>query len=376
MATANIQDRGKSLTERAVSWLEERLPPGWSVEFPTAARLDLSAPSEDRKLSLKGPNNSTIAAIAVEEKQSISPRGVLDLLVGVRTARNMGAHLPLLVVAPWISRRTQELLAEQGLSYIDMTGNALLRIDNPPLYMQAEGAARNPAPKERGRAQLRGAKAARLIRLLADIRPPYGLGELAEATGLAPGYVSRLLDSLYREALIERPPRGPVESVDLVGLLRRWASSYDVFESNDAQAFIAPSGVDELLANLADKAAAEPKLYITGSIAAARLAPVTAPAMLLAYCDAPAEVASRLGLLEADEGANVTLLRPFDPVVWQRGSSEGGLSFAAPSQIAVDCLTGNGRMPAEGEALLQWMVANEEAWRDRSLQGAGTPGAS
>lgn len=280
----------------------------------------------------------------------------------------MGAHLPLLVVAPWISKRTQELLAEQNLSYIDMTGNALLRIDNPPFYLQTEGSSRNPAPRERGRAQLRGAKAARLIRLLADVRPPYGVGELAEATGLAPGYVSRLLDALYREALIERSPRGPVETVDLAGLLRRWASSYDVFESNDSQAFIAPSGIDELLTVLGGKSAAEAQLVITGSVAASRLAPVTAPAMLLAYCDSPAEVAGRLGLLGAGEGANVILLRPFDPVVWERGSSEKGLHFCAPSQVTVDCLTGNGRMPAEGEALLEWMLANETEWRAESLK--------
>lgn len=353
--------------DQAVAWLEERLPRGWSVEGSPTRSLDLSVSPENGKISLRGPNG-TITTVAVEEKQSISPRGVVDLLPQVRTARNMGAHLPLLVVAPWISKRTQELLAEQDLSYIDLTGNALLRIDNPPFYLQTEGSARNPAPKERGRAQLRGAKAARLIRLLADVRPPYGVGELAEATGLAPGYVSRLLDALYREALIERSPRGPVESVDLTGLLRRWASSYDVFETNGTQAFIAPSGVDELLMTLREKATIGAELTITGSVAASRLAPVTAPAMLLAYCDSPAEAAAGLGLLRADEGANVILLQPFDPVVWERSSSEKGLRFASPSQVTVDCLTGNGRMPAEGEALLGWMQANEPEWRADSLR--------
>ncbi len=371
MASANIAEPDKSLTEQAVAWLEERLPPGWSVDV-AARDHDLALPPEDRKLSLKGPGNSS-AAIAVEERSSISPRGVLELLPQVRTARNMGAHLPLLVIAPWISARTQELLAEQGLSYIDISGNALLRIDNPPFYLQTEGSKRNPAPSERGRAKLRGAKAGRLIRLLADVRPPYGVGELAEATGLAPGYVSRLLDALYGEALIERSPRGPVESVDIAGLLRRWASSYDVFDSNDTRTFIARIGVDELLADLMGKSADEARLAITGSLAASRLAPVTSPAMLLAYCDFPAKVASRLDLLEAEEGANVVLMRPFDPVVWKRCSMEGGLRFVAPSQVAVDCLTGNGRMPAEGEALLEWMLAHEDEWRAGSLQEPQIP---
>lgn len=363
MLKTKTQETERSLVNQAVAWLEGGLPRGWTVE----ATPDRDLPPEDGKITLRGPNG-TITAIAVEEKQSISPRGVLDLLPRVQTARRMGAHLPLLVVAPWISKRTQELLAQQDLNYIDLTGNALLRIDNPPFYLQTAGSARNPAPKERGRAQLRGAKAARLIRLLVDVRPPYGVGGLAEATGLAPGYVSRLLETLYREALIERAPRGPVESVDLAGLMRRWASSYDVFETNGAKAFIAPSGVDELLTTLSESIALGSRLAITGSIAASRLAPVTAPAMLLAYCDSPGEVAGALGLLSADEGANVVFLEPFDPVVWERTSSERGLRFAAPSQVAVDCLTGNGRMPAEGGALLEWMLANEPAWRAKSLR--------
>jgi hypothetical protein len=62
------------------------------------------------------------------------------------------------------------------------------------------------------------------------------------------------------------------------------------------------------------------------------------------------------------------LLRPFDPVVFARTRIEDGLRFAAPSQVVVDCLTGTGRMPAEGEAVLDWMLAEEPAWRVRSLQ--------
>ncbi len=280
----------------------------------------------------------------------------------------MGAHLPLLVIAPWLSKRTQELLAEQDISYIDLTGNALLRIDNPPFYLQAVGAERNPAPKERGRAQLRGAKAARLIRLLMDARPPYDLGELAEATNLAPGYVSRLLDTLNREALIERAPRGPVEAVDIAGLVRRWASSYDVFRSNEALSLIAPSGPKAFMEEVANPNPSEPRMVISGSFAAAAMmAPVAAPALLLAYCERPQELAGEHGLLRSEEGVNVVLLSPFDPVVWERTEFHNHLTYAAPSQVVVDCLTGNGRMPAEGEALLDWMVKHEASWRAENL---------
>jgi hypothetical protein len=343
------------------------MPRGWTVEATYPPSGDGEMPA-DSKINLRGPNG-TISTIAVEEKESVSPRAVLSFLSPrVQTARNMGAHLPLLLVSSWLSKRTRALLEEEEVNYIDLTGNALLRIDNPPFFLQAAGAERNPWPKERGRAQLRGAKAARLIRMLLDVRPPYGVQEIAEATSLAPGYVSRLLDTLYREALIERAPRGPVESVDITALIRRWADTYDVFEANDAEAFIATEGLERLLPKLAENAGIGTRCPITGSFAASRLAPVASPALLLVYHETPALLAKDLGLLPAEEGANVMLLRPFDPVAFARAQVEGGLCYAAPSQIAVDCLTGNGRMPAEGEAMLEWMQADESAWRLDSLQ--------
>lgn len=63
----------------------------------------------------------------------------------------------------------------------------------------------------------------------------------------------------------------------------------------------------------------------------------------------------------------MVLLSPFDSVVWERTEFHNHLTYAAPSQVVVDCLTGNGRMPAEGEALLEWMISHEAGWRAADL---------
>jgi hypothetical protein len=89
------------------------------------------------------------------------------------------------------------------------------------------------------------------------------------------------------------------------------------------------------------------------------------------YCDDTRAARDRLGLIPADEGANVVLLQPFDRVVWDRTTEDAGVTYVAPSQIAVDCLTGTGRMPSEGEALLGWMGENEATWRRASLSELG-----
>ncbi|HEY5343110.1 MAG TPA: hypothetical protein VIJ66_05565 [Solirubrobacteraceae bacterium] len=347
------------------------LPEPWAMER-SAQRVPAHTSPErgalaNATIDLRAPNG-TSTTFAVEAKQSFGPRDVEQLSVGLsRTIRSIAGFIPILVVAPWLSARTQELLVRDNINFIDLTGNAFIDLANPGLYIKVDGAARNPQPAPRGRATVRGPKSARLIRLLVDVRPPYGVGEIAVATGLAAGYVSRLLDALDREALIERARRGRVDSVDVAGLLRRWAESYDVLKTNAATFFLAPNGAKKALSRLAERSDST-QVTITGSFAASRLAPVAAPALLLAYSNDIETVAGDLGLLPADEGANVAMLRAFDPVVWERCSEDSGVRYVAPSQAVVDCLTGNGRMPAEGEALIAWMMENEPRWRLSSIE--------
>lgn len=357
--SANSVKIETDLSEAAIAWLKARLPQGWQLESATAE-------GGETRLVLRGGNAG--AAILVQPRQSLTPREASYLLQGFAKAlRSISGGTALLVVSPWLSPRTRAVLTEQGINYVDLTGNALVRIDNPAVYLETVGADRNPAPKARGKAQLRGARAARLIRLLADVRPPYGVRELARAAKLAPGYTSQLLETLYDEALVERSRRGRVESVNVGDLLRRWSSTYDVLATNAPESFVAADGIDTLLPKIAAELEAGRRIAITGSFAAARLAPVAAPALLLAYSEQPTLLAQDLGLLRAEEGANVILLRPFDEVVWRRNSPVEGLRYVSPSQTAVDCLTGTGRMPAEGEALLEWMRENESEWRSDSL---------
>lgn len=366
MNSVNTPISETSLYSDAISWLDSTLPGGWKVEPPL--QVPGGDPS-DLTIRLTAPNGVG-TPIIVEEKASLSPRVAAALLSPIaKRMRSISGQVPVLVIAPWISERARTLLEEQQINYIDLTGNALLRLDNPSLFIRTAGADRNPSPRQQAKAQLRGPKAGRLVRFLLDVRPPYTASELSEATGLTPGYVSRLLNVLYDEALIERASRGAVESVDIASLVRRWADYYDVFESNQAAGFIAPQGAEEVLEQVKGwEQPPQSPLVVSGSFAAAAMsAPVAPPALLIAYSERPRTLAEQLGLLPTDAAPDVILLKPFDPVVTSRSMWAGAFDYAAPAQVAVDCLTGNGRMPAEGEALLEWMVGHEPAWRAAHL---------
>jgi hypothetical protein len=81
----------------------------------------------------------------------------------------------------------------------------------------------------------------------------------------------------------------------------------------------------------------------------------------------PRELAAQLPIIEVESGADTVLIRPDNNLAMSRPDDDGRLRFAAPSQVAIDCLSGSGRMPAEGEALIDWMAANEHVWRLPSI---------
>jgi hypothetical protein len=356
----NDSDLANELIEKAVSWLQSRLPSTWEIE--RSRRSDLQGPNlgADAALDIKG-NKGTSTTLLVQAKRSFSPRDADQLLAGMtRAFKTMYPFVPILAVAEWISPQARERLRDNAINYVDITGNAWLSLDNPAVFISAEGSARNPKPTPPGKARVQGPKAGRLIRWLIDIRPPYGVRNLAAAAHLSQSYVSRLLEALDEEALVERNRRGSVESLDITRLLRRWTETYSVLRSNEAMSFIASRGATDALDRVRD---VSQRTAISGSFAAVRRAPVAAPALLAVYTDQPTALADALDLLPADAGGNVLLLRPFDPVVWARTSIDDGITYVADSQAAADCLTGNGRMPAEGQALLEWMTANESAWR-------------
>ena len=185
--------------------------------------------------------------------------------------------------------------------------------------------------------------------------------ELAKRAALVDeGYASHVIDFLDREALLSRKPRGPILSVDWPGLLRRWSQDYTPFGRNRARWFLAPRGLTWIEAKLRQVSTS---YVVTGSWAAAQFAPVAPTRTFLCYADNLGGLTEELDLKPAPTGANIGLLTPFDPVVYDRTQVKSGITVAAPTQIAADLLTSPGRGPNEAEALMDWMSQHENAWR-------------
>ena len=335
--------------DKAARWLQQVLPEDWKTSVtrrgPGGQRIRITSPS--------GPS----ADVNLVPIPDATPRSVAAI------APPEG---PTLVVADWLSERARVLLRAKGVSFIDATGNAEIGLSEPGLFVRTEGARRNPSPKPTKGPSLRGPKAWALLRTLAEVAPPVGVRELAEAVDVDPGYVSRVVGVLEQELLITRAPRGSVTDAEWEGVLRRVASTYSLFDSNKTTTWAASAGPERLLTDLAAKRAG--RWAITGSFAASRLVPVAAPEIAVVYAEDPDRLARAGRLLPATRGANVVVAEAYDPIVFERTVSSGVARYVSTAQVALDCLAGNGRTPSQGEAVLAWMRHNEARWRTGSLE--------
>jgi hypothetical protein len=349
--SSNMPYRDNTLADQALAQLQRRLPAGWKVE-------PCSKPggTDDACVEVAAPDQRR-CRVRVQPRRRLDPRAVL--LLAAQAAPSRAAE-PLLVASSYLTPGVRARLREAGIAYADLTGNTRLELRDPGLFIETTGANENPEPEERPARSLKGPKAGRVVRALCDLREPGGVRELAGRAGVDPGYLSRLLALLDREALVERGARGRVARVDWARLLRRWADEAPFASRSRVGTFIEPRGLEALIAKLRTSGI---RHSVTGSLAASRLAPIAAPRLAVIYVENNDSAAERLTLRPAEAGANVQLAMPADAIVFERAREQDGVTWAAPSQVVADLLGGPGRSPTEAEELLQWMAAHEEAWR-------------
>lgn len=342
---------------------------------PRAIQKLLAAAGEQIAQQLPASWQTSVAARTVDggiirftppAGEPIEIRALVDRRLDPRRASALPAFTePTIVVSDWLSPRTRAILDESGRSYADGTGNISISIDSPLIAIRSDGAERNPAPPPRVRSSLSGPRAWALQRTLAEVVPPYGVGDLAERLDMDAGYVSRLLAGLREELLIEREPRQPVEAVDWEAMLRQIARTYRLLDDNETTAWTALGGPEQVMRDLASSKLN--RWAVTGSFASSQLVTVTAPETVVVYTGDPERLADTLRLRPTRTGGNVVTALPYDPIVFDRTWEQDGVVFASLAQVAIDCLAGFQRMPAEGDALLEWMQRRAPRWQAASL---------
>jgi hypothetical protein len=198
-----------AVLEEGMARLAELLGPDFEI---SPVRVDggeddeQDAVTADSVYSIRALKTSApYAQVVVEAKASLMPAAAQQVLLPqIRLLRQLYSQATVVVVAPWLSPRTRDVLASRKVSYLDLTGNVDLRLPTGVL-IKTDGAQQNPDPTPHHRSRgLSGAGAGVMARLLTDFAQPCRQKDLAAVGRVSPGYVSRIFQTLDDEALITR----------------------------------------------------------------------------------------------------------------------------------------------------------------------------
>lgn len=340
-----------SLIRQARETLENLLPADWVIAVEPGGKT-----GPDATLKLTGPDGQE-AWLAVQAKRRVDPKSLARILDSLRKR----GQSDVLIISEYLSPTSRERLTNSNTNFIDQTGNVRLAIRRPSVFLETRGSNRNPFRVSGQLNSLKGFSSGRVVRALCDFRPPYGIRELAERSRCSPATVTRVVQVLEREALVEREPQGRILGVSVQGTIRRWCQDYSFARSNLVRGYLAPRGIGALLVAVRE---IDAQYALTGVQAAPWGANVVESNLGQIYAEDADELARELQLKPAETAVNVQIAEPFDRVVFERTRTTNGLVRVAATQAAADLLTGPGRGPVEGEGLLDWMDKNEEAWRE------------
>ena len=348
MARKPVSQVTRRLFAATVKSLGSLAPPDWQIE--------IARHSVDGGVIRVISSDDVSGELVVLVRRDLTPRDVVAL---------PEPAVDTIIADEWLSPRSRELLEDIRYGYVDQTGNVSAVVKRPGIVFRTDGAQRDPSPPSVQRLNIRGPRAWALLRTLAEVQPPYGVSDLARAIDADPGYVSRLLSALADELLISRVPRGPVEHVEWESLLGQLTAGYSLLDSNETTNWIASAGPEQFLEDLAG--GKSKGWAVTGSFAASPLVSVVAPEIAVIYADDPERIATATRLRPVRNGGNVVIALPYDQIVFERSWTRDNVTYVSPAQAAIDCLTGPGRMPAEGDALLDWMRRKVPRWQATSL---------
>lgn len=267
-------------------------------------------------------------------------RAVRGLKARVDHVRKLGfpGHIVPLLAVPFMGDTGRRFCDEEDCSWLDLSGNAKIRA--PGLLVRIEG--KPNRFKRRGRpASSFAPMASRIARhLLTYPTNDFSQRELARHIGMDEGYVSRIVRNLAEQGLIAKHGNLiRVPDPDL--LLRAWLDEYDFSRHQRIAGHIPARDGDELMRALASALADQPhspRYAATGLAAAWCLGRFSAfrTASVYVHDEAALRELEPLSFRETDRGANVWILVPDDPGVFQGVTTLDHVHCVTTVQIYLD----------------------------------------
>jgi hypothetical protein len=257
-----------------------------------------------------------------------------------------------LVAVPFMGEVARRVCEAQRISWFDLSGNA--RIVAPGLRVIVDGKPnlyRGPGRP----ASIFAPKSARVVRWLLE-NPDRALKQrdIARATDMTEGFVSRIVSRLEQESYVGREASGALRVKDPALLLEAWRDEYRFDRHVILQGHVAARSGDALTRFVGDTLAESSIEHAaTGLAAAWQMTHYAAFRIATFFLAEPPskELRERLRFREDTRGANLWLVLPNDVGVFHGAEARDGVRCVHPVQAYVDLKAHPERATAAAEQL-------------------------
>ena len=313
-------------------------------QVPAALAALLAVPEEEVQVRAPSSNSTDLVVSAAGQTFAVE-------VLGASAAGTVAAHaeraaqaaramlkpaIPLVAVR-FMGNSGKQACERAGVSWFDFSGNA--HIIAPGIRVIIDG--RPNQFRTRGRpASAFAPKSSRVARyLLMHPREAVIQREIAQATGVSEGFVSRIVTRLEQERYVSREKSGALRVRDPRLLLEAWWDEYRFSKHTIIQGHVAARSGDALARLVGDRLKAQSVEHAcTGLAAAWQLTHFATFRIATFYVDVEPDSALRdeLGFREDARGANLWLVVPNDAGVFQGADKRDGLRCVHPVQAYLD----------------------------------------
>ena len=241
-----------------------------------------------------------------------------------------------LFAAPYMSASARKYCEGEGISWLDLSGNA--KIVAPGLYIDSTGHKNKFARPGRVETPF-GYKGSRIARaLLNNPEQIIKQRELAVATNLNEGYVSRVVRRLIALDLVERDADG-IRVRNANRLLDAWRDEYRFDRHRIIRGHISPPVGTSVLQTIDQEMSPLSQHYATTGLSAAWLLTGFAGYRITTiYLESEPsdELMQRVGFRQEPRGANTWLVVPTDTGVFDGSQRVDGIRCVSPVQVYLD----------------------------------------
>lgn len=291
--------------------------------------------------------------LVIEVKSNGEPRIAEQAISQLRRLVRLRPGSYGIFAAPYISERSRELCKAEGIGYVDLAGDSFLQFASVLVDRVGKGSKRK---EQRGLRSILAPKATRVLRaLLLAPNQPTTISRLASTCGMSPAGVYLVAELLEAKGYVAREKDRSIRLQDPGRLLRDWAENWSIERNKVSRYFSFGRDSKDLISAIAKACQEQGIEYaLTGIAGAYLVAPFVRTDEVWAYVRAGADRLVRaLDLRPVSSGANLVLLEPYDPGVFNGARELEGARVVSDIQLYVDLLKFPGRGKEQAERLLE-----------------------